>query len=148
MNESISKFLEKFASDEELQAKFSALTSPDEAFELAKSIQGGFTKEEFLEAVKSFSEMNDGDLSDEDLAATAGGGGISDQVESVKQSAEMQSVEIPRSSAESNVVSGLISGAISGVVSAVDDAAGGNPVSKYIKNSVKSATKAIKNALP
>ena len=73
MNENITKFLEKFAADEALQAKFSALASPEEAYELAKTIQDGFTKEEFLEAARAITEQDEGDISDEDLAAAAGG---------------------------------------------------------------------------
>ena len=148
MNENISKFLEKFAADEELQAKLSALTSPEEAYELAKTVQDGFTLEEFLEAAKSISELDEGDISDEDLAAAAGGEGLSDQVEAVKQSAEMQSIDIPHGSAEGQVVSGVIGGAIGGAVSKVEDVVGGNPVSKYVKNSVDSVVKVIKKAFP
>ena len=155
MNENIQKFLEKFTTDEELQAKFSALKSPEEAYELAKSVQDGFTLEEFLEAAKSINELDEGDISDEDLAAAAGGDAINGQrVEQMKESAQAMSIDVPSSAVESAIagknlsVGEKVSGVISGVVSKIDDAAGGNPVSKYIKNSVKSASKAIKNALP
>ena len=48
MNENIKVFLEKMAADSELQARFSQIKDPDEAYELASSIQSGFTKEEFV----------------------------------------------------------------------------------------------------
>ncbi len=73
MNEGIRALLEKIAGSEELQAKFAALASPEEAWELAKTLQEGFTKEEFLEAARMIAEAENGDISDEDLAATAGG---------------------------------------------------------------------------
>ena len=75
MNENIQKFLEKFLTDEALQAKFSALKTPDEAYELAKSIQDGFTKEEFLEAAQQLAALDEADITDEDLANAAGGEG-------------------------------------------------------------------------
>ena len=43
MNENIKKFLEKAAQDPELTAKMSAVRDPDEAYELASSLQDGFT---------------------------------------------------------------------------------------------------------
>ena len=49
------------------------MSSPEEAYEIAKEIQGGFTKEEFLEAAKALAEAADGDISDADLASAAGG---------------------------------------------------------------------------
>lgn len=73
MNENIKALLEKVTGDESLLAKFSACGSADEAYELAKSIVGGYTKEEFAEAMAALSAANDGDISDEDLSEAAGG---------------------------------------------------------------------------
>ena len=63
----------KITESEELQTKFSALSSPEEAYELAKEIQDGFTKEEFLESAKALPASMNEDISDEDLASAAGG---------------------------------------------------------------------------
>ena len=153
MNESIKKFMEKFSADEELQAKFAAVKSPEEAYELAKSIQDGFTLDEFIEACQAMNEADEGDLSDEDLAATAGGEDVT-KADEYKDLMDQVSIDVPRSGVESAIIGDNLSvgPAVSGVVSAtatkVDDAVGGNAVSNYIKNSVKSASKAIKNALP
>ena len=73
MNENIKVLLEKVAGDEGLLAKFSACKSVDEAYELAKELVGGFTKEEFVEAMNALNAADDGDISDEDLNAAAGG---------------------------------------------------------------------------
>ena len=73
MNENIPALIKKVTESEELQAKFAALNSPEEAYELAKTLQEGFTKEEFLAAAKAFSDAADCDITDEDLVAAAGG---------------------------------------------------------------------------
>ena len=73
MNENIKKFLEKAAQDPELTAKMSAVRDPDEAYELASSLQDGFTKEEFFTAMKELAAA-DGDLGDADLKKFSGGG--------------------------------------------------------------------------
>lgn len=73
MNENIKALLEKVSGDEGLLAKFSACKSVDEAFELAKELVGGFTKEEFVEAMSALNEADSGDISDGDLTAAAGG---------------------------------------------------------------------------
>ncbi len=73
MNESIKALLTKIAGSEELQAKFETLDTPEKAYELAKTLQDGFTKEEFLDAVNEIAEAQVEDISDEELAATAGG---------------------------------------------------------------------------
>ena len=72
MNESIKKFLEKLAQDPELIAKLSAIQDPDEAYKLASSVQDGFTREEFITAMKEIAAA-DGDLTDADLKKFAGG---------------------------------------------------------------------------
>ncbi len=79
MNENIKLFLEKMAEDQELQARFSQLTDADEAYALAGSIQSGFTKEEFIETMTAIRDAMDEDLTDEDMAKSAGG--VSDEVE-------------------------------------------------------------------
>lgn len=77
MNENIKLFLEKFAQDEELQAKFRSIKDADEAFAAASAVQGGFTKDEFVETMTSLSQS--GEISDDDVVAVAGGGkGISE----------------------------------------------------------------------
>ena len=73
MIENIKKFLEKAAQDPELTAKLSAVQNPDEAYELASSVQDGFTKEEFIAAMKELAAVND-DLSNADLKKFSGGG--------------------------------------------------------------------------
>ena len=78
MNENIRLFLEKMAADQELQARFSQITDPDEAYAMASSVQSGFTKEEFIETMTAIREAMNEDLSDEDMAKSAGG--VSDEV--------------------------------------------------------------------
>ena len=73
MNENIKVFLEKLAADPELQARFSQLHDPDQAYELASSIQPGFTKEEFITEMTKIKEAMEEDLTDEDLAKSSGG---------------------------------------------------------------------------
>ena len=73
MNENIKKFLEKAAQAPELLAKMSVIQDPDEAYRLASSVQDGFTKEEFITAMKEFAAVN-GDLTADDLKKFAGGG--------------------------------------------------------------------------
>lgn len=73
MNEGIKAFLDRLTEDAELQSKFSGASTPEEAYELAKSVGGGFTMEEFMEAARAIGEAEDGDISDEALASVAGG---------------------------------------------------------------------------
>ena len=54
-------------------AKLQAITDPDEAYALVSSIQGGFTKEEFIDTMKKIQAAAEGELSDEEVAAAAGG---------------------------------------------------------------------------
>ena len=70
MSENISLLFQKVQEDEALAEKFKSITNPDEAYALAASLQDGFTKEEFLSAME---QINSGELSDDDLAAMAGG---------------------------------------------------------------------------
>ncbi len=85
MNENIKKLLEKAAQDPELAAKMSAIQDPDEAYKLASSVQGGFTREEFITAMKELAALNS-DLTNDDLKKFAGGDGA-DQMASVGLSA-------------------------------------------------------------
>jgi len=75
MNENIVKFLQKVVEDEGLQAKMKSITDMDEAYEFARTIQDGFTKEEFVTTMTELKEevFGDDELSDEDLALAAGG---------------------------------------------------------------------------
>ena len=73
MNENIKAFLEKVSADPEIQARFSQIKDSDEAYELAVSIQSGFTKEEFITEMTKIKEAMEENLTDEDLAKAAGG---------------------------------------------------------------------------
>jgi predicted ribosomally synthesized peptide with nif11-like leader len=73
MNENIKALLEKLSADEELQAKISQIRDADEAYALASSIQSGFTKEEFIAEMTKIQEAMEEDLTDADLAKSAGG---------------------------------------------------------------------------
>lgn len=74
MNENIKAFLQKLAADKALQAQFKEIKELDKAYELAASVQGGFTKEEFAESMKELKAKMSRDLSDDDLEKAAGGG--------------------------------------------------------------------------
>ncbi|MBQ9612633.1 MAG: Nif11-like leader peptide family RiPP precursor [Lachnospiraceae bacterium] len=78
MNENIKKFLEKLSNDPEAIAKMSAIRDPEEAYQLASSMQDGFTKEEFISVMEAFRESGKPreDLSDEDLMKVAGGADV------------------------------------------------------------------------
>ena len=71
MNENIVQFLKLVEKDSALAAKLSAMKDPEEVFALASSIQGGFTKEEFVEEMD---RINRGEINDDDLAQLSGGG--------------------------------------------------------------------------
>ncbi len=73
MNENIKKLLDKVSGDEALLAKFSACKSIDEAYDLACTLVDGYSKEEFVKVMTTLNAIEDGDISDEDLAAAAGG---------------------------------------------------------------------------
>ena len=75
MNENIKAFLAKLEQSPDLQAQFAQIRDPEEAYKLAASIQGGFTKEEFVSEMTKLYESQIADLSDEDIAKIAGGGG-------------------------------------------------------------------------
>ena len=87
MNENIKKLLEKVEQSPELQAKFSQIRNPNEAYKLAASIQDGFTKDEFITEMTKLYEAAIQDLSDEDIAKIAGG--VSDAVQSATLSASL-----------------------------------------------------------
>ena len=74
MNENIKAFLEKLEADQELQARFAQIREPEEAYRAACEVQGGFTKEEFFSEISRLKEAMDENLTDEDLAQSAGGG--------------------------------------------------------------------------
>lgn len=71
MNENIKLLVDKLSKDEAAVAKLKTIKDPDEAYALVSSIQGGFTKEEFIETMQKIS--GDGELSDDEVAAAAGG---------------------------------------------------------------------------
>ena len=74
MNENIKALFEKLSKDEAVLAKLKEIKDPDEAYKLVSAIQGGFTKEEFFEAAKKINTAAEGELSDEEVSAAAGGG--------------------------------------------------------------------------
>lgn len=80
MNENIKQFLEKVEADQELQAKLAQIKDPDEAYALASSIQPGFTKEEFITEMTRMKEAMDENVTDEDLAKSAGGMSDGEQI--------------------------------------------------------------------
>lgn len=57
MNKNIKIFLEKFAQDTDLQEKLKKMNSFEEAYELAKNVQDGFTKEEFVETMTTIQKQ-------------------------------------------------------------------------------------------
>lgn len=73
MNENFRQFFEKVAAAPELQAKLSECKSPDEAYAFASSIQEGITKEEFIEEMTKIKDAMEENLTDEDMAKSAGG---------------------------------------------------------------------------
>ena len=74
MNENIRLFVEKVINDKKLQDKMAACKSPEEAYAVASSIQGGFTMEEFTAAMQElYDRTHENDITDEDLAKAAGG---------------------------------------------------------------------------
>ena len=98
MNENIKLFLEKLEADQELQAKFSQIRDADEAYALAASIQSGFTKEEFITEMTKIKEALEENLTDEDLAKSAGGN-TDDIIVSVSVSAAISIVVTPTAAA-------------------------------------------------
>ncbi|MBQ8964903.1 MAG: Nif11-like leader peptide family natural product precursor [Clostridia bacterium] len=88
MNEDIVLFLQKAEKDEALVAKLSAIRNPDEAYALATTVQGGFTKEEFIAAMD---EIRKEELSDADLMSLAGGGKTDDVLDSILISTSVSS---------------------------------------------------------
>lgn len=75
MKNEIKLFLEKLADDTDLQEKMAACKTPEEAYNIASSVQPGFTIEEFIEVMTTVKESIEAGeaLSDEDLAKAAGG---------------------------------------------------------------------------
>ena len=65
--------LEKVSEDADLQAKFSQIKDLDEAYALASSAQSGFTKEELVSEMNKIKEAMEENLTDEDMARSAGG---------------------------------------------------------------------------
>ena len=73
MNENIKIMLEKLAQDEETQKKLCAVRDPDDAYAMVSAIQGGYTKEEFVETMRALNEQLSADLTPDDLSRAAGG---------------------------------------------------------------------------
>ena len=75
MNENIITLLKKLGQDEEAQKKLADCHDPEEAYTIAHGIQDGFTKEEFIDVMKSLNEELNRDLNERDLAQASGGKG-------------------------------------------------------------------------
>jgi predicted ribosomally synthesized peptide with nif11-like leader len=73
MNVNLKKFLDVLNKDKAVQEKFAAAKSPEEAFEIAAAIQGGYTFEELKDAMVAIQQSIKNELSDKDLDAVAGG---------------------------------------------------------------------------
>ena len=121
MNKNINLFLKKLLTDEELRAKFEAAKSPEEAYQLACSVQDGFTMKEFVEAMQVLYGADNADITDEDLAAAAGGEGGPDDVEYWYSLTEGAADSISK---------------------------GTKKASEYVSKVSENVSKAIKNALP
>ena len=78
MNENIQKMMELLSQNEEAMKKLSVISDLDEAYALATSIHGGYTKEEFIEAIKASDDCIDQDMETEDLSKVAGGSNLGD----------------------------------------------------------------------
>ena len=150
MNENILALIKKVMESEDLQAKFAAQDSPDAAYELARGIQEGFTKEEFVEAMTALSAAEDGSITDEDLAETAGGDYVDydDLPVSVKQSVDVMysvgtgAIEASKSIAKSaTVVSDSIADSATVVSNSIADSA--TAVSKSIAKSASEVYSAL-----
>ena len=115
MNENIQIMLQKLSDDEETLKKLTAIHDPEEAYALVSSLQGGYTREEFIEAMNAFSEQLNADLNSGDLAKAAGGVEASDVASAVSAAASLSAV--------SGAVSGSVLASVSAVVSGVSAAA-------------------------
>ena len=74
MNKNLEALIEKLMSDKTLAEKLGACKSEDEAYAFVSTVQDGFTKEEFVEAMNAICQANNNDdISREDLANVAGG---------------------------------------------------------------------------
>jgi predicted ribosomally synthesized peptide with nif11-like leader len=73
MKEELKLFLEKLASDKDLQEKMQACKNPKEAYDIASSVQDGFTYEEFVKTMTQLRDESEKELTDEDLEKAAGG---------------------------------------------------------------------------
>ena len=141
MNENIKALLEKVSGNDEMLAKFSACKSVDEAYELAQGLVSGYTKEEFIEAMTALDAAENGDISDADLAAAAGGEGEEDTA-----AYETMDFELPKSAEESMISGAWVSVIATKVSDSIVDSATavGNSVAKSateVANSIaKSAT--------
>ena len=74
------------------------MSDPDEAYTLASSIQPGFTKEEFVETMNAIKDAVSEDLTDEDLAKSAGGD-TEDVLVSISTSVAITAVVTPTAAA-------------------------------------------------
>ena len=74
MTKDLETLIEKLMMDKALAEQLGACKSEDEAYAFACTVQDGFTKEEFVEAMNAICQANNnGDISREDLANVAGG---------------------------------------------------------------------------
>jgi hypothetical protein len=73
MSETIQKLFETIAKDAELAEKFEGCASAEESYQIATSIAGGYTLEEYIAAASEAAKRKMGELSDDDLEGAIGG---------------------------------------------------------------------------
>lgn len=81
MNKNLNKLFEVLKDDMQATERFSDCKSPEEAYQLAQEFAGGYSFEEFkqaMTAVNRLAKKESGELSEEDLKGVAGGSGGSD----------------------------------------------------------------------
>ena len=78
-NEALAELFKKLSTDKNLGNQFLSKKTDDEQYEFALSIVSGYTKEEFLQAlklIKQFENTEKTELSDENLDNVVGGSGF------------------------------------------------------------------------
>lgn len=73
MNENLAIFLNKFLADRELQERFEKTSGEDECYEIALTVQDGYSKDEFVKAMIDLRDAVQEDISMDDLDKVAGG---------------------------------------------------------------------------
>lgn len=73
MNENLAIFLNQFLADRELQERFEKASGEDECYEIALTVQDGYSKDEFVKAMSDLRDAIQDDISIDDLDKVAGG---------------------------------------------------------------------------